>query len=281
MKKQDGHSCGYLVLFIFLAFLLYKLISFVLSPEGIKSFLELFKALGICLGLGVLVFIAFSIFASISSRKPRLRLHLMSKEYPARCDRVKIEKPEAGLDKAEIAKAPVQEANCPIHLFITITNFGLGLMPIPEDYSWDQISPDNVSRFNYLSNDHAGPIILPMGYFYLYYVLYNEQGDPTFTSPWVQSTGYYDTFPPPPNTGRIKIIISYNAIIETENLDHIIPRDLRLNLTLAALDKKGQDDSAVTSELFNSVFQFIQSSLSSSEDDSWMYQSRPMLPPWY
>jgi len=285
MKKKDSDPCVISLLYVVAAFfiyLLYKFISFVQTPEGIRRTVEFFEGLGICVGLAILAFVALYIYSLISSRKPRFKLNLMSKEYPARCDLVELMSRVPGAAAAVLPETANLEATIPIHLLVSLTNFGLGIMPLPEDYTWDCVSADNASRFNHLSSDKPGPIILPMGFFSLAYVSYSQQVDQTFESPTVQSTGFDGTFPAPPDTGLIKIIINYKAIIHTENVEHINTLDQGMKLTLVALDKNGQDDTATTAELFKAVYEFIQTAYNApGEDDSWMYQSRPIFPPFY
>ncbi len=285
MKKEETNPCGLFFLYILMMFFVYvviKLVSYFQTPKAVEQTLEFLKGLGICVGLAFLAFIALSVYGIISARNPRPRLDIMSKEYPVRCNSVERVHQASSSAAAELKGITEPEVELPVFLLLSITNYGPCLMPLPDDYAWESLPADNSGRFRRLNNDHPGPVIVPMGFYSFQYLLYNQQAAPTFESPPVQSSGFYGIFPPPPTTSPIKLVISYKSIYTTEKLDYTILLDPYLKLALTALDKDGQDDWSTTAEVINALYQHvIDAQNTPGDDDSWMYQSRPIFPPWY
>jgi hypothetical protein len=283
MEKKDSLPCFILFAIAILAFVVYqayRVVLFFQRPDAIWAILEFLKGLGGCLGMVVLVLAGFYLYALLAARATRPRLYRRSRDFPVRCLPLELERTPPGSIPASLPEVPGQESVEPLYLLFSLTNLGPSLASLPARHNWDWLPTQDLSRFAQLSGGRPPPVILPLGFFYLYYVSYCQQGDQAVEFSPPNEAGY--TGPVLPNLGddRVKVVIVYTAFMHAENLDQIIHREQPLKLKLVALDEQGRDDPAATCKLYDAVFQWMQS-YSSQEDDPSMYRSRPTIWPWY
>ncbi len=248
---------------VFIGYLIYKIVRFFLSPEGIQGILELLKALGLCLGVILLILLVVVIYYRIIPPKKPAKLSQMSKDYPIRCDRCEIDtrdNPEALPDPSG------QSYSTPIYLSLSITNYGLYLSPIPPQYGWEGLPPDNTERYRLLSIDRPGSIILPTGFFNLYYILYHQSGDSKIESYPFGQPGNYGVLPPELGGNLVEIIIANSQIVDPANLSIYISREKPIMLRLVSLDQNGGEDTVATCELYEAIYSYMHPPDTSYED---------------
>ena len=159
------------------------------------------------------------------------------------------------------------------------TNYGLRLAPHPLRPGWKWFPADNAARFNQLSDNHPGRLVIPTYSINLYYRLVTRQGNLGFTSGPSDAPGFSGDLPASLDGQALEIIIIYTSICDPRKLNLNIPRAQPLKLRLVVLDKNGQEDPAATCEFYNELWNTKKPGEGSNDDDdSWMYRSRPTMP---
>lgn len=281
MDKQDDAGCSTVLTFIglgWVAFLLYKFVQFLLTPDGIKSIVQLIGTVGACLGLVVLSLVVLYVHGRFFYRDSYSKLVSMSKDYRMRCQAADMAQTTPDADQAKPSDDLVQATGEPIYVLFSLTNYGPGLEVASMPAAWLGTTADNARRFGRLTANRPDPIILPMFYFHLYYTVCRQAGNLTSESAPPNDVGYTGPLPALSEGSQPEVVIVYSAICTTEDLK-IITLARPLKLTLVALDEAGHDDQAATCEVYNLVLGYLQPP-DSDEDDSWMYRSRPTSM-WY
>jgi len=282
VKKRGPDGCEVVFGLAGLAlagYLVLKIVRFFQSPDAVQDTLELLEGAVICLGIAVLAFAVITLFGWVSAER-KARLIRLSKDYPVRCYPVEPKRQVPTPTPTSLPGAPNQESSDPVWLLLSLTNYGIRLELVPAQDTRDWVSADNASRFNRLSGDLPGPIILPIGHFQLYYVWYRREGNLKFELAPTGQTGYTGDLPAIPSGYQVEVVIVCTAIREVGILSETITRGEALELKLVVLDAVGHDDPGATCEFYTAALKLMHSS-DSDEDDTWMYRSRPSIPPWY
>jgi hypothetical protein len=277
-EKKVDYGCAlpliYIGLFIVI-YLVYQIARFFQRPDAIKSIVEFVEALGLCALMALLAVVCFALLSEVSD-KLKSRLSRSSREYLVRCYAVELEKPPPGSLPTNLPEEPGQESAVPVHLLCSLTNYGLMLAAPLANSRWTWVQVENDHRFSQLSGSHSGPIILATGYFFLYYILYRQEGDLAFELSPAEKFGCSGELAPQPGNDQVKIIIVYTHFIEKGNLRQVIERDRPQKLKFVVLDKDGRDHPAATRELYQLIYKFVRAH-DADNDDTWMYRSRPTI----
>jgi hypothetical protein len=269
MEKKTDFSCCSVIFFVsfaLLAIYIFKTIS--------DSFLELLKAAGLCLGVAGILFALFIIISLYS-----VRLIRKSRDFSLRCYPVELQIPATYPLPPNLPEAPGQETILPLFLLANLTNYGLRLAPHPLHSDWKWFPADNAARFNQLSDNLPGRLVIPTYSINLYYRLITQQGNLSLTTGTSDAPGFSGDLPASLGDQALEIIIVYTSICDPRKLNLNIARAQPLKLRLVALDKNGQDDPAATCKFYNKLWNTKKPiEQSNDDDDSWMYRSRPTMP---
>lgn len=287
MKKESDSSCSTVFIIAGLALLAiatWKTVQFLQKPDAARiigsTLLELLEAAGICLGAAVLFFGGFILFSLVFGGNSRNRVHQSGPVYSMRCYPTEMEKPAPvlGLLPANLPEAPGQASNQPVYLQAVLTNYGPGLAAHPAHPTWQWFPEDNAARFNQVSSNLPGQVILPMGYFSLYYIVCRPAGaNLVIEMKPPEEAGYSGSLPAVQGGESIKIVIIYTALLQAKKPEQTIYREQPLRLKLVALDRDGRDDPAATRQFYTELEERMHSTGSNSDDDEWMYHSRPYM----
>jgi hypothetical protein len=250
-----------------------KTIQYLESPGNVEKFVSNLKALGICFGSIFLVIVLLKLYFMIFPGKNELRLITMSEEYPVRC----ILKETATQVPEESHESSGDKPTSPVYLIFALTNRGVRLCPISENYAWDFIGVDNESRYRMLSDGRTGPMILAGGYSHVHYSEYQNKGDAHLESD-VEKWGL---LPADPEQTHVEIVLVSDAILKEDNLTQVVRMDPQLKIKLVALDKKGQADWAATCELYNEIYKFMNPQLADDYSDPAYEGYNDPPPPWH
>ncbi len=275
MEKKSDSSCFFGIFFVILA-----IFAIYIFKAIADSFLELLKAAGLCLGAAVVLFALFVIISLLSSRQSLVssRLVWKGRNYSLRVYPVELQIPSTYRLPPNLPEAPSQETIHPLFLLANLTNCGLRLALHPLRSDWKWFPADNAARFNQLSDNHPGRLIIPFHATFLYYRLTTRQGNLSFTTESSDAPGFSGDLPASLDDQSLEIIIIYTSICDPKKLNLNIPRVKPLKLKLVALDKNGQEDPAATRQFYNELWNDKKPAPPSDDDDAWMYRSRPIMP---
>jgi hypothetical protein len=238
------------------------------------SFLELLKAAGLCLGVAGILFALFIIISLYS-----VRLVRKSRDFSLRCYPVELEILTALPIPPDLPEAPGQETIHPLFLLANLTNYGLRLAPHPLRSNWKWFPANNAARFNQLSDNHLGRLVIPTYSINLYYRLITQQGNLSLATGPSDAPGFSGDLPTSLDGQALEIIIIYTSICDSKKLHLNIARAQPLKLRLMVLDKNGQEDPAATCKFYNELWNTKKPiEGSNDDDDAWMYRSRPTMP---
>jgi hypothetical protein len=243
--------------------------------DTVQNLLMLAKGIGICAGVIVLALGALAIYFRLFARESGSKVLLQSREYPTRCCLINSLKTPSNLLSTISSEERIPETVYSVYLLCAVTNYGISLSEISGQYSWGWIPTDIPSRFSQLHSECFDSIILPMGYFHLYYVLDNQEGALPLALTTLSDDGFTGSISDLPAEYNMSIIIVSTGFMKPDDLK-IITREQPLKLKLVALDQIGHEDWSAPRQLYDFMFQWARSS-DTDEDDSWMYRSRPIL----
>jgi hypothetical protein len=284
MEKNNDSSCSSLLGLLFLGVFVFQAFRYVISqviktfqyfenPSNVEQFTNTLKALGICFGSIFLAIVLLKLYFMIFPGKNKLRLITMSEEYPVRC----ILKETATQVPEESHELSGSKPTSPVYLILALTNCGVRLCPISENYAWDFIGVDNESRYRMLSDGRTGPMILAGGYSHVHYSEYHNKGDAHLES-GVEKWGL---LPDDPEQTHVEIVLVSDAILKEDDLTQVVRMDPQLKIKLVALDKKGQDDWAATRDLYNEIYKFMNPQLADDYSDPAYEGYNDPPPPWH
>lgn len=244
--------------------------------EFVESILECLAGAGMCLGVVVLAFTCLVLWIRFFTPEPDSGLDYLGRRYAARC--YAVEMPAMGSTQGEASSAALttQLTSYPIYLLVSHMNYGIGLEPLAPQHFWKWSPADNADRFRQLSSGRSGLIVVPIGYFSLYYVPYHQQGNLTFEMAPAHQAGYTGPLQALPPGRQVKIVITYTSVMDPENLTQTIALERPVKLKLVAVDDNGEDDPVATLALYNELLP----AEAPDEYESWMYRSRPIIGPW-
>jgi hypothetical protein len=282
-KNASGTPCSVIFTIAIIAtgiYLVYKLVGSITITGIIKTIKDFLLAVGFCIGITVLFIAISAVYSFVESRLPPIRLRRRGKAYPVRGYAIELEATSPDSIPAYQPESGEPKTILPVYLLVSITNYGLSLAELSAKYAWNFIPKDNGSRFNQVSENHPGPIIYPIGAIYLFYILFRKQGDLSVEQRPENMHGFTGRLQIPSEIDQVKIVIIDKTMMEVEKLPQIISREKPIKLELVVLDKEGKDDPDATKDLYNALYKIVHAQIE-SDDESWMYRSRPNISWWY
>jgi hypothetical protein len=267
MKKKNASVGFYFLAITILGFVFYEIYEFSRfdqTPQGMQGIVQSLEGLGLCLGFVLLCCVIFVLISYFSAKKDEAKPPLSSKEYPVRCELQIPPKTsgDSGSPGQPVSNDP--QTVRPIYLLISTTYFGLSLAPFPMDKRRDFLDAGNTTRYRALSLNRPGRIILPVGCSSLSYTLTHPPAENSEIDPSPETRDG----PLPPDSGDdlIEIVITFTAILEAENITHLIYLDQGQKIQLAAIDEAGRETPEMTRQLYETVYPCIYPPDSSYEN---------------
>ncbi len=149
------------------------------------------------------------------------------------------------------------ESRWPIYLTFSVDEAGIHFACAPaERTSGFPGSKNNEEWYRALTTTNGSdPVTMPLSYFDLYYVPYQQRGNFISISAPANRPGYTGTLSPHRETEGIRIVVIYTALRDPGLKQGIIKKEPPLQLDLTVLDEAGRDDSGATRVLYNALLQ--------------------------
>ncbi len=260
MAKNSTSGCSALALVTVTAFVIYnawQVLRFIQSPDLTGRTMVILQAAGVWLGIVVVGFLFINVAARTSDRRDRPALATLRAARPVRASIAPVRavpaRPTAGQPVRTLARDPL----FPVYLHCSLTNYGLGLVPmLPQSY-WTCSSAENQARYRALAGGRVTPIVLPLGFFGLYYILSSPASASEPEPDPADQAASSGVLPQDLGGKDLRLAIVYRAIMDEQHLERILPTPEPVKLELAALDPEGHADPKATREMYGAVYEFL------------------------
>ena len=269
MKKNGYQTCLVYVLIIVVAIIIFKVVKFFQQPDAIQKIIDFIGAIGLCIGAFILFIFGFAFLDSIKTRIDQ-RFVRKSRPYLARCQVIKMVKPDLASPSDNLDEDPLQEVQAPSLVNVVMTNYGIWFT---EKTALAVAVRPELHRYfaEYLENS-----IIPIRNMQLYYVAYKRDGLFGFELKPSGSIGYSEATPKLPEGYQLVIVIILYSVIRKNDLHKAIKLEQPLKIKLTVVDENEHINLAAALKLYQAIFKRRQAT-QIEDDDSWMYRSRPIF----
>lgn len=264
MAHKKPSACSYFVALAVLAFAGFQILNVIRglqNPRAVEKLVETVEATGICFGICFAALAAFTVVAVVSAREPRRLFHMLGRSHPARCHLLVPGRIEQQAESFGYQDSAALEPGVRVCILISSCAGGLRLADIKPEYSWSSIPSDNSTRYRSLTGGSSAPIILPTGYYTLYFAYSSKTEYPVLrmrTGP-ANAPGYSGRIPKTIREDGIEILLAYTATMEEEPGSDILHRCAERTLNLVLLTEEGRDDVSSTRDFYNAVWDELAS----------------------
>jgi hypothetical protein len=276
MNKKTDSTCLIYFAIAITVVCIFKIVEFLKDPEAINKIKYFFMGIGLCIGSAILLLVCLSIYAYITGAISE-RLTWQGKDYPVRCHLVEMKECERqDYIPRDLSEEPEQDTKIPIYFNVRIVGRGICITAHSKMDKEKKSTSDKGIPFGLFTRDWSNPVIIPICYMNLYYIICkHEEGLVSELTP-ANSAGYEDEEPKIPSGGQLEIAILFMKFIQKSDLNKTESLDQPLKLKMVVLNDDGDDDAIDTLELYKTIYERTQP-VTSDDDDSWMYRSRPIL----